>query len=55
MKKGCSIGANSAIAAGHSIGEYAFVGAGSVITKDIPAHTIWYGNPAKQTGYITKK
>ena len=40
--------------AGHSIGEYAFVGAGSVITKNIPAHTVWYGNPARLKGYITK-
>ena len=54
LKKGCSIGANATIVAGHSIGEYAFVGAGSVITKNVPAHTMWYGNPAKQKGYITK-
>ena len=54
LKKGCSIGANTTIVAGHTIGEYAFVGAGSVITKNIPAYTIWYGNPAKQKGYITK-
>jgi acetyltransferase-like isoleucine patch superfamily enzyme len=54
LKKGCSIGANATIVAGHSIGEYALVGAGSVITKNIPAHTMWYGNPAKQKGYITK-
>jgi len=54
LKNGCSIGANTTIIAGHSIGEYAFIGAGSVVTKDVPAHTIWYGNPAKQKGYITK-
>jgi acetyltransferase-like isoleucine patch superfamily enzyme len=54
LKKGCSIGANATIVAGHSIGEYAFIGAGSVITKDVPAHTIWYGNPAKEKGYITR-
>ena len=54
IKNGSSIGANATIVAGHNIGEYAFVGAGSVITKDIPAHTIWYGNPAMQKGYITK-
>jgi acetyltransferase-like isoleucine patch superfamily enzyme len=54
LKNGCSIGANTTIIAEHNIGEYAFVGAGSVITKNIPAHTIWYGNPAKQKGYITK-
>ena len=54
LKKGCSIGANSTIIAGHTIGEYAFIGAGSVVTKDIPPNTIWYGNPAKQKGYITR-
>jgi len=54
LKKGCSIGANSTIISGHTIGEYAFIGAGSVVTKDIPPNTIWYGNPAKQKGYITK-
>ena len=54
LKNGCSVGANATIVAGNTIGEYAFVGAGSVITKDIPAHTVWYGNPAKQKGYITK-
>ena len=53
IKKGASIGANSTIVAGHTIGEYAFVGAGSVVTKDIPANTVWYGNPAVHHGYIT--
>lgn len=53
IKKGASIGANSTIVAGHTIGEYAFIGAGSVVTKDIPANTVWYGNPARQKGYIT--
>ena len=55
VKKGASIGANSTIIANCTIGCYAFIGAGSVVTKDIPAHTIWYGNPAKQKGYITSK
>jgi acetyltransferase-like isoleucine patch superfamily enzyme len=54
LKKGCSIGANATIISGNIIGEYAFIGAGSVVTKNIPPHTIWYGNPAKQKGYITK-
>ena len=53
IKKGASIGANSTIVAGHTIGEYAFIGAGSVVTKDIPANTVWYGNPARHKGYIT--
>ncbi len=55
LKKGCSIGANSTIIAGIEIGEYSFIGAGSVITKDIPSNTLWYGNPAKQKGYITNE
>jgi acetyltransferase-like isoleucine patch superfamily enzyme len=53
--KGASIGANSTIVAGVKIGEYAFIGAGSVVTKNIPSHTVWYGNPATHRGYITKK
>lgn len=55
IKKGASIGVNSTIVAGHTIGEYAFVGAGSVVTKDIPANTVWYGNPAVHHGYITNE
>lgn len=54
VRKGASIGANSTIVAGHVIGEYALVGAGSVVTRDIPAYTVWYGNPARLQGYITK-
>ncbi|MMZ59243.1 dTDP-3-amino-3,6-dideoxy-alpha-D-galactopyranose 3-N-acetyltransferase [compost metagenome] len=47
-----SIGANSTIIAGHTIGKYSMIGAGSVVTKDIPNNTLWYGNPAKFRGYI---
>lgn len=54
VKKGASIGANSTIIAGNTIGENALIGAGSVVTKDVPANTVWFGNPAKQKGYITK-
>ena len=54
IRKGASLGANSSIIAGVEIGEYAFVGAGSVVTKNIPPYTLWYGNPAKQKGYVTK-
>ena len=53
VRKGASIGANSTIIANCIIGNYAFIGAGSVVTKDIPDYTVWYGNPAKQKGYIT--
>ncbi|MCO6563845.1 MAG: N-acetyltransferase [Apibacter sp.] len=55
IKKGASIGANSTIVAGHSIGEYSLIGAGSVITKDVPPYTVWYGNPAVQKGIISKE
>lgn len=54
VKKYASIGANSTIIAGITIGEYSLIGAGSVVTKNIPPHTVWYGNPAKHKGYITK-
>lgn len=53
VKKGASIGANATIICGVTIGEYAMIGAGSVVTKDIPKNTIWYGNPAKQKGFVT--
>lgn len=53
LKKGCSIGANATILPDIVIGEYAFVGAGSVVTKNVPPNTVWYGNPAYQKGYIT--
>jgi UDP-2-acetamido-3-amino-2,3-dideoxy-glucuronate N-acetyltransferase len=52
---GASIGANSTIIAGNEIGAYAFIGAGSLITKNIPDNTVWYGNPAHHKGYITNK
>lgn len=55
IRKGASIGANSTLVAGYTVGEYAFIGAGSVVTKDIPANTVWYGNPVRQHGYITNE
>ena len=48
VKKGASIGANSTVLPGITIGENALIGAGSVITKNVPANTIWFGNPAVQ-------
>ena len=47
IKRGASIGANATILAGVTIGENAMIGAGSVVTKDVPANTVWYGNPAR--------
>jgi acetyltransferase-like isoleucine patch superfamily enzyme len=54
IKKGASIGASATILPGITIGEYALIGAGSVVTKNIPAYSLWYGNPAKFHGYICK-
>ena len=52
--KGASIGANATIVCGHDIGEYAFIGAGAVVTKNVPAFSLWVGNPAKQLGWISE-
>jgi len=54
LKKGCSIGANATILCGIIVGEYAMVGAGSVVTKDVPAHSLVYGVPALKRGYVCK-
>ncbi len=54
VKKGASIGANATIVCGHDIGEYAFVGAGAVITKTVPAYALVVGNPAKQIGWVSE-
>lgn len=50
--KGASLGANTTVVAGVTIGEYAMIGAGSVVTKDIPARSVWYGNPARLRGFL---
>lgn len=52
--KGVSIGANATIVCGHDIGEYAFIGAGAVVTKNVPPYSLWVGNPAKQMGWISE-
>lgn len=54
LKKGCSIGANSTIICGVKIGEYALIGAGSVVTKDVLPHALMVGNPARQIGWVDK-
>ncbi|MBL7898665.1 MAG: N-acetyltransferase [Crocinitomicaceae bacterium] len=53
VKKGASIGANATIVCGNPIGEYAFIGAGSVVTKEVPAYALLVGNPAKQIGWMS--
>lgn len=52
IKKGASIGANSTIVCGYDIGRYAFIGAGAVVTKDIPDYALVVGNPARIIGYV---
>ena len=51
VKRGASIGANATIICGHTIGEHALVGAGSVVTRDVPPYAVFYGNPARQHGW----
>ncbi|OFX22961.1 MAG: dTDP-6-deoxy-3,4-keto-hexulose isomerase [Bacteroidetes bacterium GWA2_31_9b] len=53
IERGASIGANATIIAGNKIGAYSLIGAGSLVTKNIPANSMWYGNPAKHKGYVT--
>ena len=54
IKRGASIGANATVVCGHTIGEYAFIGAGSVVTKDVPAYALVYGNPGKVNGWVCR-
>lgn len=54
VKEGVSIGARTVIVCGTTIGEYALIGAGSVVTKDIPAHALAYGNPARISGFVCR-
>jgi len=52
--KGASIGANATIVCGHDIGPYAFIGAGAVVTKDVPPYALVVGNPARQIGWMSR-
>ena len=54
FKRGCTIGANATIVCGVTIGRYAFVAAGSVVTKDVPDYALVMGNPAKQAGWMSR-
>lgn len=54
VKKGASIGANATIVCGHDIGEYAFIGAGAVVTRSVPAFALVVGNPARQVGWMSE-
>jgi UDP-2-acetamido-3-amino-2,3-dideoxy-glucuronate N-acetyltransferase len=55
IEDGASIGANATIIAGLTVGSYAMIGAGALVTKCVPAYTLWFGNPAKHNGFITKE
>lgn len=54
VRKGATIGANATIVCGITIGNYAFIGAGAVVTKDIPDYALVIGNPARQTGWMSE-
>jgi UDP-2-acetamido-3-amino-2,3-dideoxy-glucuronate N-acetyltransferase len=54
VKRGASIGANATIICGHDLGEYCFIGAGAVITKEVPAYALMVGTPAKRIGWMSK-
>ena len=52
VRQGASLGANCTVVCGSKIGRYAFIGAGAVITKDVPDHALLYGNPARMHGWV---
>lgn len=52
VKRGATIGANATIVCGHQVGEYAFIGAGAVVTRDVPAYALMVGTPAKRIGWM---
>jgi UDP-2-acetamido-3-amino-2,3-dideoxy-glucuronate N-acetyltransferase len=54
LRKGCTIGANATIVCGVEIGAYALVGAGTVVIRDVPAHALMVGNPARQVGWVSR-
>jgi UDP-2-acetamido-3-amino-2,3-dideoxy-glucuronate N-acetyltransferase len=54
VRRGAAIGANATIVCGASLGEYCFIGAGSVVTKDVPDYAMAYGNPARQRGWVCR-
>ncbi len=54
VKKGASIGANATIVCGHIIGRFAFIGAGTVVTKDVPDYALVVGNPGRQKGWMSE-
>lgn len=54
VRRGASIGANATIVCGYTIDEYAFIAAGAVVTRDVPAHALMMGNPARRNGWMCR-
>jgi UDP-2-acetamido-3-amino-2,3-dideoxy-glucuronate N-acetyltransferase len=54
IKRGATIGANATILCGITIGEYAFIGAGAVVARDVPPHALMVGSPARRTGWVSR-
>lgn len=54
VRRGASIGANATVVCGHEIGEFAFIGAGAVVTRDVPAYALMVGTPAKRIGWVCR-
>jgi UDP-2-acetamido-3-amino-2,3-dideoxy-glucuronate N-acetyltransferase len=54
VRKGATIGANATVVCGHTIGAFAFIGAGAVVTRDVPDYALVVGNPARQTGWMSE-
>ncbi|HEY1962002.1 MAG TPA: acyltransferase [Rhizomicrobium sp.] len=54
VQRGASIGANATIVCGNTIGSYAMIGAGAVVTRDVPPHALMAGNPARRTGWVSR-
>jgi len=54
IRRGATVGANATIVCGHEIGEYAFIGAGAVVTREVLAYSLVIGNPARHTGWMSK-
>ncbi|MBE6325062.1 MAG: N-acetyltransferase [Bacteroidales bacterium] len=54
LKKGTTVGANATIVCGHTLGEYCMIGAGAVVTKDVPAFALMTGVPARRTGWVSR-
>ena len=54
IRRGASVGANATIVCGHTLGEYCLIGAGAVVTKDVPAFALMVGNPARRIGWVSR-